>query len=82
MWGRFSKAFLEIVCHTVLVLTLLGAFWVVEKSLYYLWGPNQKVLWGVVEIRYLFDTADAAVLVSFFISGLWNAIRAYNGWDG
>jgi hypothetical protein len=80
MWARFSRALAEIICHTVLVLTLLGCFWLVELSAKYFWGPNPKVFWGVVDMRHLFDTADAAVLTSFFISGLWHTLRAYNGW--
>jgi hypothetical protein len=81
MWERFLRALLEIIAHTVLVLTLLGCFWAVEHSIRYFWGPNAKVFWGVIEMRSLFDAAYAAALIAFFVSGLWHTLAAYNGWN-
>ena len=71
----------EIAGHTIIVLTLLTVFWGVERYANFLWGPDPKVFWGLLDIRYMVDTADAVVLACFFVSGAWHALKAYMGWN-
>lgn len=76
---RARAALVELFVHTVIIVALLGAFWVVEKWVYTLWGTQERLLFGRLPLHYMFDLADAAVLMYFLAYGSYLVIRAYQG---
>ena len=60
-FDRVKAALRELAAHTVVIIVLLGAFWLVEKWLQLLWGAHERLLVGRVPLQYFFDLADAIV---------------------
>ena len=77
---RARAAPIELVAHTIIMIGLLGAFWIVEKWAYTLWGGRERLLLGRVPLHSMFDVADAPVLIYFLIhGGAYLVVRAYRG---
>ena len=71
-------AIIEWTCHVIAVCALLFGFWVVESIFYYLW--DDKVLFDVLPLKYVFDAFDLAILILFSLFGVYSFIKTYAGW--
>jgi len=74
---RLGKGFVELSCHTVMIVLILAAIRAVEWALEILWGTKEKVLFDTIPVRYLFDGADLLLLVAFLCVGGYAVYGAY-----
>lgn len=77
--ARTKAALKELAAHTVIIMALLAAFWLVENWLKLLWGPQERLLFGRVPLHWFFDVADALILVYFLGYGSYLVVMAYRG---
>lgn len=76
---RAGRALLEWIAHTLVVGGLLLGFKGIEELIHFLWSGNERLLFGVFPLRYIFDAADLAILIGFLTYGVYSVIKAYRG---
>lgn len=74
---RLSRALPELIVHVIVVSAELGAIRIVEEVAHRLWGPTERIMFGLFPLRYVFDGADLAVLGYFLFYGGYLVVRAY-----
>jgi hypothetical protein len=68
---------MEMIAHTIILAVVLGLFMLTEKWIEFIAGA--KVFYGIVPLRFIFDTAELVTLIAFFYVGTVEALRAYRG---
>ena len=74
---RVLAAILELSGHLIVILGLLVAFWLVETVMHGLWGPTERLFFGKLPMRWVFDAADLALLAVLLGYGTFAVIREY-----
>lgn len=69
----------EWIVHCVICAAFLVGFWCIEALKKWLWGAEEKLLWGVLPLQHVFDTADFAIIGFFLLFGSFQTIRTYLG---
>jgi hypothetical protein len=65
MLVRTVRAGIILASHLLLAAITLGAIWLMERYITWLWGESEPRLFGAIPIKYFFDVMDAGVLVTF-----------------
>ncbi len=76
-WKKAVLAISIWLSHVVVILAVLASFRLIEWCMHYLWGLEGRALFDKVPISYLFDGADAAVLVGLFFYGVYWITHVY-----
>jgi len=77
--ARLGRGSLELLCHTLMVILILGAIRAVEWTIEYLWGTKELLLFDRFPLKYLFHGADLSLLLGFSTIGVFMILRAYFG---
>jgi hypothetical protein len=62
--------------HLLVVAGLLLGFHGIEILLHAL-GSDDRLLFGEIPLRYLFDAGDAALIIGFLVYGIYSVLNAY-----
>ena len=77
---RLVATLAEWTAHCLVATVLLVSFWGIEKLTHWLWDEEEgKLLWKVLPIQHIFDTADFAILAWFLLFGGYRTMRIYAG---
>jgi uncharacterized membrane protein len=73
-WGpvRAARIFLG---HIGLVLVCLLGIWLVEHAFGWLFQEHEPKIVGWVPVRWIFEIGEAAMLIIFMASGIYEAYR-------
>jgi hypothetical protein len=59
--------FIIVLKHALACLIVITGMWVVERFLYELWGTSDRLLFGVLDLSYVFDGGDIIVITAFIL---------------
>ncbi len=77
--ARLLRFLIELAAHAVAVIAVLGLFRLVQLTLESFWGGKEVRFFDRMPLRYVFDGADAIILVGLLSVGVYNGIQAYRG---
>jgi hypothetical protein len=75
---RARRALIEWLSHLIVVAGLLLGFHGIEILLHAL-GSDDRLLFGQVPLKYVFDAGDAALIIGFLVYGIYSVLGAYRG---
>jgi hypothetical protein len=78
VWRAFRAA-VAFLGHLMLVLLLVFSIWALEQLVVWLWGQREPMLYGIIPLKWLFNTMDAAIFLVFTV---WGAIEAHRKLKG
>jgi hypothetical protein len=76
---RASRAAVAFIGHQILGMIVIGANWLVEKFIQFLYQDSEPMLYSRFPLRWLFDTADLGVLLVFIFWGIYEANQKLKG---
>jgi hypothetical protein len=71
------RAAVIFVCHMALAALIIICIWAFWRLFHFLWGAEDPRLFDVFPLRYLFDAADAGVVLVFAWYGVTSAVAAF-----
>jgi hypothetical protein len=78
---RALRAAVIFLSHAFLACVLVFGFWVVDLFIRLLSGSQEIMIYGVLPLRYLFQTVDVATIALFGAFGVIEAARALRSGD-
>ncbi len=75
-WFRLRRGAAELIAHGAMLALILLIIRGIESLMGRLWGA-EKLLFGVIPVRYVFDGADLVLLAVFLTIGIWAILSAY-----
>jgi hypothetical protein len=66
-----------VVTHTAVGATILVSIWSLEQLIHLLWGDREPMIFNMVPLHTVIQTADAGVLVAFIVWGTYSAIVGF-----
>jgi len=73
---RVIHALLELIAHLLVLAGLLVGMKLLEKFAHKLWDQDY-LFFNRLKLRYIFDSADLAILVGFLVWGVYSVVTAY-----
>jgi hypothetical protein len=75
--NRYVRVIGEWLSHVVVLIVILSSIQLVEYALTFLDVTNEKMFFGVIPIKWIFDGADIAALFAVGLNGVVAALRVF-----
>jgi hypothetical protein len=76
-FARAKRAVLEWALHCSVLASFLIGFRSIELLITWLWGPDPRLFFDIMPVRYIFDGADCGLLVGFLTYGVFRVLQVY-----
>jgi len=69
---------IELAIHAIGLISILLFIKLIEKTVQFLWGPEDVVFFQYLKLKYIFQAADIFLLVGFLTRGTYRFLKVFN----